>query len=366
MKNTTQVILFLMSFFYQTMVFSNQSDEDKETDSLILMIAPFPEYDFSEDTQETKIQKEKEKGECQYFLTTGLENDDFIVSGDDRGYTHGHLTSIIRSCDSGEDLIFSLDSRVFTQFSHLEFPSPDRVALAFRFEEENRLTIKFTDRRNFKKPYKTIGLLVGHLSRNRLRFAGQEQKAFHEVFNNVKIIGYRKIRDGRMRRLIAGTDGNQMQSMSLFDEVFEYTYVEEDKNSVFVGGKFALGKIYPLGDLKEICDRYCVEYFRTEVGMELISLKHASNAYIFLEINKTLPQPIEAVSIFASVKVQKHESTNGLYRESSAGLKFDLFGLQLQYALKARNLLPEEDRFIEYDSDEDILMYLGVTIPVSL
>lgn len=358
MKNIVRIILFLISFLYHTIIFSAPGYKKKEINNLVLIIAaPLSQEDFSKDSQGIQAPEEEEE-KCQYFLTTGMENDDFIKlnHGDDRGYTHGHLTSITKSCDSGEDVIFSLDSRLFTKFSHPEFPSPDRVLLAFLFVEENRLTIEYTDRRNFKKPYKTMGLLIGHLSRDKLRFAGKEQKAFHEVFENVRIIEYDQI-----QKIRAGD--KQMERRAFFGEIFEYTYSDEDRNSTFVGGKVAFGKSYSLGDLEEICDSYCVDYFRAEAGIELISIDKASNVYVLLEINKALPQPIDAVSIYASIRAQKHESADGLYRESSVGLKFDLFGYQLQYLLKARNLLSEEDRFIEYDGDEDVLMFLGMTIP---
>ncbi len=55
---------------------------------------------------------------CQPFLKTNLENDNwFISSGNDEGYTHGHLIQIIRRCDSGADISISWNSRFLRKLS---------------------------------------------------------------------------------------------------------------------------------------------------------------------------------------------------------------------------------------------------------
>ena len=52
---------------------------------------------------------------CVWFLKSGIENeDDFFGNSEmfdgaeDHGYTHGHITSLLRSCSSGSDLSFRL------------------------------------------------------------------------------------------------------------------------------------------------------------------------------------------------------------------------------------------------------------------
>ena len=316
------------------------------------------------ETQEfEKIESTKR---CQYFLKTSFENDNFGANGNDDGYTHGHLTSITRSCDSGRDISINLDSRLFTKsLGGYTLPTNEIIFLHL-FEEENRVNIEYTDWRDFSKMYQTAGLTVGTRSRDKMRLAGLEQKLFHDTFGSFTLedLGIQR------KRPNSTTDESSASQTSSGDKSFEaysldipeYDYWDENKDSEFFGGNIAVGKSYSLNGLRKICEKQCIDYFRTEAGVELVSLKKGSNIYIFSEIDKRMPHPLEAFSIVASIKAQKNEDIDGTYNESSLGLRFRAEKFQLHYVFKKRNLPEGWSQFIEYD-DDDRIAYFGLEIP---
>ena len=299
---------------------------------------------------------------CQYFLKTSFENDNFGANGNDTGYTHGHLTRIIKRCDSGRDINISLDSRLFTKIiDKYKLPINETIFVQ-RFEEENKINIEYTDWRDFSKMYQTAGLIVGIRSRDKTRLAGLEQKLFHNILGHLTIEALEYI------CLTTGESSNSQRTPEntgiepLISCVPVYDYRQEDKNEEFFGGNIAVGKSYSLNGLKKICEKQCIDYLRTEVGIEFISLKKGSNIYIFSELDKSMPKPLEALSILASMKVQQNKGIRGNYRESALGLRYRASQFQLHYVFKQRSLPEDWDQFIEYD-DEDNMVFFGLEIP---
>lgn len=363
----------LLSVFFLPGLSINAIAEEKGHEKISLVLeevkslptAPESAANESSETQESqKINPEKN---CRYFLTTGLENDTLFAIGSsnniDDGYTHGHLTRLTRSCDSGVDLNITLDSRLFTEFSGFYITPEDEIIVTNFFEEENRLSVEYTDWRNFNEIYQSVGLTVGHLSRNKRRFAGLEQELFHKLFGSLYSKSVRKT----LRPINPNPDPNRLEpygeTVTLRpSDIAEYEYLPQNKNREFFGGKIAFGKSYSLEDLGKICAKQCADYFRTEAGLELLSLKHGSNIYIFSEIDKSLPQPLKAFSLFASIKIQKNEGGSS-YNETSLGLKYSFSEYQLHFIFKKRNLPSGGNPVIEYDTDEDDIVFLGLQIP---
>ena len=310
---------------------------------------------------------------CQYFLKTSLANDNFftlIQNDNDDGYTHGHLTSINKNCDSGRDINVALDSRLFTEVLwYYESPAnDDKVIILHRFEEENRVNIEYTDWRDFSKMYQTVGLTIGTLSRDKMRLAGVEQDMFHAMFGSVTLedLGIYKKRPVSITDSELTTDqaSNENSELTRLYYIPDYDYQYEDENRKFIGGHIAFGKSYSLDGLKKICDKQCIDYFRAEAGMEIISLEKGSNVYVFSEIGKRMPHPLEALSVFASLKFQKNEGVDSTYRESSFGLRFRASMFQLHYVIKKRNLPDGGNPLIPYDNDEDDIAFFGIQIPL--
>ena len=328
----------------------------------IFSIAPFG--GLSQTMEKKQYQKETKKFEnCQYFLTTGLENDNLFSFGNgnnvDDGYTHGHLTRITKSCDSGVDININVDSRLFTELFFRRSRTNKIVALNL-FEEEIKISVEYTDWRNFNKMYQSAELTVGTLSRDRLLIAGLEHKLFHEFMGSP--VYQRPKRPPENEKI----SEEYIVARGIFDDIPEYGYLPQNNaNREFFGGKFAFGKSYSLDGLKSICDNQCIDYVRTEAGVEVLSLKHGSNIYLFSEINKSLPHPLEALSVFASIKAQKNDGRGRPYGERSLGLKFSFSEFfQLHYILTKRKLPEKGSRFIEYDSDEDNVIFVGFQVPL--
>lgn len=307
-----------------------------------IAIKPVTQEHITGDAEAIPLQEK-----CQYFLKTGLENDNWSVltkNGNDEGYTHGHLTHIIKRCDSGEDINIIVNSRLFTDPVITYRSAEGDIKTRTRFEEVNTLTISHTDWRAFNEIYKTAGLTIGHLSRNKMRLAGKEQELFHDSLSS---LDYGE-QDAKTGDTVTG--------------IFEYEYLPEDKERTFVGGYIAVGKSYSLDNLREICVNQCNDYFRTEAGLEFISLKHGSNIYIFSEIEKSTLW--DALSIFASFKAQRNEGSDGIYSEGSLGLKLRISQFQFHYLIKKRQLPHGGSQAIEYDTDEDYIAFVGIEIPL--
>ncbi len=295
---------------------------------------------------------------CHGFLKTGLENDNWSnLNGNDEGYTHGHRTQIIRHCDSGADISISWDSHFFTEIiGFYELPTEDKLVVMSRFERETRLAIEYTNWRDFDQEiYQTAEFTIGSLSRDNLGLAGMEHKAFHDFMSS-----FTDASDFENQR---NEHGDIV--IDRFD-ILKYDYIREDREENFFGGKIAFGKSYSLDGLRKICDDQCVDYFRTEAGVEILSLKHGSNVYIFSEINKRMPYPLDALSIFASIKAQRNEGIDGVYNEASFGLKFRIPGskFQLYCAFKKREFAGERGPVSELDNDEDDITYIGLYTPI--
>lgn len=295
---------------------------------------------------------------CQYFLQISLENDNFGANGNDKGYTHGHLTRITKSCNSGRDISISLVSRLFTETTGFYILEDGEVIEVQFFEEENRIHIEDINWRDFRKIYQRRGLTIGTFSRDELLLSGLEQKMFHKAFGNVKLKKQRPTNPSKNQQ------NSSAKPLNIVD-IPNYKYLnEKGHNREFVGGNIAFGKSYSLDGLREICDEHCIDYFRTEAGIEISSLKHSSNVYISSEIDKSLPHPLEAFSVFASIKAQKNDDINGIYNESAFGLRFRADKFQLHYILKKRSLPEEWNKLIEYDNDEDEMVFFGIQIEI--
>ena len=333
--------------------------------SSVLLLAPYTARAITfatensvpnEDLEAQKPQETKLFKNCKYSLKTSLENDHYLAlngdNGNDDGYTHGHLTRITKSCDSGKDINLYLDSRLFTEtLGYYESTTPEGIIVLHLFEEENRASLELTEWRDFSKMYPTIGVTIGTLSRNKLRLAGLEQQMFHDILDSSTLGGQ-------------GSDEDPNQITTGRFNIAKYNYLDEDNNNrEFFGGHIALGKNYSLDGLREICASPCIDYFRTEAGMEILSLKHKSNIYIFSEIDKRMPHPLEAFSVFASIKAQKNKDIKGLYNESALGLRFRAKKFQLHYIIKKRSLPDEWSHVMEYDTDEDRLVFIGFEVP---
>ena len=340
------------------------SHEKINLSSEVKSIPNAPKNTINESSETQESQKINSKKNCRYFLTTGLENDTLLLTNRDDGYTHGHLTRLTKSCDSGVDLNITLDSRLFTEFYGFYRTPENKIIMKNFFEEENRLNVEYTDWRNFSEIYQSVGLSVGHLSRNKRRFAGLEQELFHKLFGSL----YSKsVQKTMFKPVNPNPDPNRLEPYEAvrytnISGITEYEYLPQDKNREFFGGRIAFGKSYSLADLEKICAKQCTDYFRTEAGLELLSLKHGSNIYIFSEIDKNLPQPLKAFSLFASIKIQKNERSSS-YNETSLGLKYSFSEFQLHFIFKKRNLPEDGNPVIEYDKDEDNIVFFGLQIP---
>ena len=314
-----------------------------------------------------RTQSENTSENCQFFLTTSLENDTlFVIGSEDNsedGYTHGHLTHITKSCDSGKDIIFVFDSRLFTEALGFYITPTNEIVVKKLFEEENKISIQYTNWRDFRKMYHSAGITIGTLSRDKLRVAGLEQKLVHKHLNSASVEGWKL----RVRRP-EGTTPDHIERLLPVDTyadisgVSKYEYLPEDKNREFLGGNVAVGKSYSLNGLETICNKQCVDYFRTEVGVELSSLKRGSHIYVFSEVDKSLPKPFEIVSVFAFVKVQKNEGGSS-YNERALGLKFEVLGVRVHSVYKKRDLPEGGNPLIKYDNDEDELILVGLQVP---
>ncbi|MCY4512558.1 MAG: hypothetical protein OXB86_02590 [Bdellovibrionales bacterium] len=373
MKYLTYAFLsvFFLSNLPMNTIAEEKSYEKINLTSGVAFIPAAPKNIENESSETQVSQKINPKNNCRYFLTTGLENDTLFAIGShnsvDDGYTHGHLTRLTKSCDSGVDLSIALDSRLFTDFYGFKISPEDEIIVTSFFEEENRLNVEYTDWRNFSKSYQSVGLTVGHLSRNKRRFAGLEQELFHKLFGStsrkdVKISYRRKSRTLPKDETSSRLEPVEQVIDDLTSDITEYEYLPQDKNKEFFGGRIAFGKSYSLDDLGKICAKQCADYFRTEAGLEFISLKYGSNIYIFSEIDKSLPQPLKAFSLFASIKIQKNEGGSS-YNENSLGLKYSFSGFQLHFIFKKRNLPEGGNPIIEYDTDEDNIVFFGLQIP---
>ena len=318
--------------------------------TISIAISPTIQNNVTEDAEVTPSQKN-----CEYFLKTGLQNDNgpaFTLRDNDTGYTHGHLANIIKRCDSGVDIHILADSRLFTSY----FPTNDTIeswkndpgkvreffiavaglpedAVPHFYEEQNSLTVKYTDWRAFDEMYKTAKLTLGHLSENNRFWAGKQQELFHDFL-------YSKIESGEYG-------------------VLKYSYIDQDEEEIFIEGYFALGKSHSLDGSKETCSKECTDYFRIEAGTEFSSLEHGSNISISAEME--IATIWDALKVFTSVKAQKNESIDGTYHERALGLKFRASPqLQLVYFITKRKLPDDWSQFRAYDLDEDSLTYIGI------
>ncbi len=69
-----------------------------------------------------------------------------------------------------------------------------------RFEEEDRLTMEYTNWRDFdQKLYQTAALTIGSLSRDKFGLAGMEHKAFHDFMSSFTDTSDLKTKDVNIR-----------------------------------------------------------------------------------------------------------------------------------------------------------------------
>ncbi len=258
------------------------------------------------------------------------------------------MNDISRLCESGEDIVISMDSRFFIQEVPwlIQIEEDGGIITGLKFEEENRLSLEYTDWRKFKKYYR-VRAIIGRLSRDKLLLAGREHKFVHENFGKAP------------ERL--SPNGHIVQNQS---NIYRHFYIKEPENKTFFGTLFAFGKSYSLKNLDRPCDPLCLDYLLAEAGMELVSLEKGSYMYMSSKVNKTLPFSIlwgAVPGITAFVKVQN----NGGDFYGSAGTGFYLTyqpGIQIRYLLKGRKLPSEEDRALIYDDDEERLFLLEFTL----
>jgi len=294
---------------------------------LLFLFSSFALADSFKSNEETIKEFVQEK--CQKFLKTGFENDQlFFNQVEDEGYSHGHLIHIISRCNTGENREILFLSTIFLKHKDPYIKDKDLVISNY-FEEENKITIKYTNWREFNSYYKTLRWSVGHRSQRRRFLAGLEQELFHDIVSQWGGENY---------------------------GIYKYDYLKEDQEELFIEGYFGLGKSY---DLKN-CDEAC--YFRIESGLELSALDYGSNVSLFTEWQTKFPD--NPIKFFASFKIQKNESLEGHYNEGVIGLRFDLKNnIQLEYSLKKRELPKDWTQFRQYDTDEDYIGFIGLEIP---
>ena len=296
---------------------------------------------------------------CQHFLQTSLENDNFGAGGDDGGYTHGHQIQITESCNFGRDRTFSVFSRLFTQAISFYVSKEGKVVKKNSFEEENSVRVEETNWRDFRETYHRFALILGTRSRNRILLSGLEQKMFHKVGAELGL------QEPEIHKV--GKNNSTGRTVYTISGVAEYEYLRDrGHNKEFIGGSVAFGKSYSLDDLIQICDKQCRDYFRVELGMELISLKQGSNLYIFSEWDKKLPDLFEDVSIFVSTRAQRNEDIEGVYNEITLGFRWrtgKTKEIEIQFAVKKRNLPEGWNELIPLDDDEDNLVIIGFEFP---
>ena len=220
---------------------------------------------------------------------------------------------------------------LYTRYEVLvkEAEKEDKEIRVYKFEEQNQFSLTFTNWRKFKQIYQTIGLIIGHVSRNHFYGAVREQELFHEILSGD------------------------------IEGIPKYEYIDESEEKIYVGGIVALGKSFSLSGNRDICGEVCRDYFRAEVGTELNTLSHGSNVYVSSEMDKTLPSPFNMISLSAAAKTSYNSTVHQVF---STGLRVYLRPFQFHLSFKYRELLDGKDRAIQYDKDADTLIVLGFSI----
>ncbi len=312
--------------------------------------------------------KDSEKEEaCQYFLKTELEND---MSKSDMGYTHGHLTSLTRKCPDGEDWTLSFNSRFFTEdyYSIFSYNPDDRSETyidVLKFQEENELSLEYTNWRAFKEIYYAGGLSIGIISDDKRYISGKEHEIFHDHFKGTnKVIETRhcpgEYNPAHIR--LCRVDGRSYQDARVGD--YEYHNGTEG-NQLFGSGHIALGKSFSLNSTDSINGGGSLNFFRIELGAEIHSMDHASSAFLESEFAHLLltKHLKDHVYLIANVRGKKGEGSRNWANSSSLGLHVKILpGLKIHYTVKKRDL-PEKPAPIYLDSDDDdILHSIGIEI----
>ena len=338
----------------------------------------------------------EEEKKCVWSMKIALENEDdslgnttlFSEGLTDDGYTHGHITSFVRSCPKGDDFTVRLSSKLYTSLygwdlSNLKdgetieiqqwgegsvsyeidktrgvfflrngYPteeSAEKLTKILNSEEETRLTLEWSDWRNFDQDfYSRVGLFMGRLSVNdNFILAGLEQKLLHDTFDGKGYIRKYKYRKGGEIKHFAGT-------LIAFGRTLPLSRKELIS---FRGAESESTQQQP----RNVCSSPCFAYLVGEAGLELVSDEDLIFAYIASELNKAfvISETGEALAgVSLGVKAKQYPFEGGYLWEASVGLNTRLFeGVFLQGQIKKQEVL-SEGYYLQNDTDEEPILSL--------
>ena len=340
----------------------------------------------------------EEERECVWSLKIALENEDdslgnttILSEGStDRGYTHGHITSLVRACPKGDDLSISLSSKLYTSLHGWDLSSledgetieiqqwgegsvsfitdrnrglflhrngyligenAEKPTKILNSEEETRLRLEWSNWRDFNHDfYNKLGIFLGRLSVNdNFVLAGLEQRLIHDILEGVGYIKKYKYRRGGEIKNFVGT-------LIAFGKTIPLS-----REGLLFGRGPGSGEREILPQSRSVCSSPCFAYIVGEAGLELASDEDLTFIYIASELNKAFVlshtgEVLAGASV--GVKAKKYPFEGGYLWETSIGLNVRLVeGVFLNSQIKKRNIL-SEGYYLTLDWDDEPIFSL--------